>query len=401
MKVLLLECKEIFDIRLLLILLFFTVIFYHLYMQVLRYPHANFGTASEYDIPFEMELVQEWGPTLNARELNKVAEKEAELMKEVDPVVASNEVLKKVGIHDFKQLKEIQCDLVEKDRLTGQEAEIIKAYDDIFFETSDDISKICFELQVLSRLTESIGWEWDMDESQANNLLDSYGDSIYRNEKVERMTTDYTSLNSYGAMYILRKDVRLLLVLIIIGNFVATISYQVKERLSGVLPIYVVCAGRGIFGKQLAASVLSCGILGAVQTICYLVLYWAKGLGAFWGCPAWTTYDSFYWPVPNFGWYAAVHLLLVWLVATASSVIVYLIGRAAVNYIAGIAISIPAGLVLSFSFMALFIQLFSYEENPLPPYWEVWVSGGFVLGCAMVGIARLWRDRRRDYLCWK
>ena len=61
MKILIKECKKIMDIRVLLVIAVFTVLFYHLFLEVTIYPAGGQTTNSPYDMPFYAELIESWG----------------------------------------------------------------------------------------------------------------------------------------------------------------------------------------------------------------------------------------------------------------------------------------------------------------------------------------------------
>ena len=60
MKILIKECKKIMDIRVLLVIAVFTVLFYHLFLEVTIYPAGGQTTDSPYDMPFYAELIRSW-----------------------------------------------------------------------------------------------------------------------------------------------------------------------------------------------------------------------------------------------------------------------------------------------------------------------------------------------------
>ena len=51
MKILIKECKKIMDIRVLLVIAVFTVLFYYLFLEVTIYPAGGQTTDSQYDMP--------------------------------------------------------------------------------------------------------------------------------------------------------------------------------------------------------------------------------------------------------------------------------------------------------------------------------------------------------------
>ena len=81
MKILIKECKKIMDIRVLLVIAVFTVLFYHLFLEVTIYPAGGQTTDSPYDMPFYAELIESWGTSLPREDWSKLDEKRKELGK--------------------------------------------------------------------------------------------------------------------------------------------------------------------------------------------------------------------------------------------------------------------------------------------------------------------------------
>ena len=75
MKILIKECKKIMDIRVLLVIAVFTVLFYHLFLEVTIYPAGGQTTNSQYDMPFYAELIESWGTSLPREDWSKLDEK--------------------------------------------------------------------------------------------------------------------------------------------------------------------------------------------------------------------------------------------------------------------------------------------------------------------------------------
>ena len=79
MKILIKECKKIMDIRVLLVIAVFTVLFYQLFLEVTIYPVGGQTTDSPYDMPFYAELIESWGTSLPREGWSKLDEKRKEL----------------------------------------------------------------------------------------------------------------------------------------------------------------------------------------------------------------------------------------------------------------------------------------------------------------------------------
>ena len=70
------ECKKIMNIRLILILALFTVLFYYLFMQCMYYPWDNAGSVAQMDL--SDRLMKEYGTALRYEDIGVLTEIKAE-----------------------------------------------------------------------------------------------------------------------------------------------------------------------------------------------------------------------------------------------------------------------------------------------------------------------------------
>lgn len=346
MKILIKECKKIMDIRVLLVIAVFTVLFYQLFLEVTIYPAGGQTTDSPYDMPFYAELIESWGTSLPREDWSKLDEKRKELEEAYTRIIAADQVLADAKITNYQELSRL------------------------VFEDSKG-SKLFFELQVLDRLDEY------------KNLQN--GDSI--------------SLMPGGIFYIVEKDMRMMGILLLICLAILALPYLIRERLCHVLPLYATTAtGRKLFDRQFQALVACCGFVGIVQFGIYVLVYVIKGLAVFWkgDCIDDTGLQLWCKNLP-FGFYMLLYMLLVFVFVLAAVVLIYLIGRTAGNYIAGIAFAIPACAGIGFLLIHIFVHLFQkpMDENSLPYSEELWILG-WILACACVLWWKMHRDHYRD-----
>ena len=141
-----------------------------------------------------------------------------------------------------------------------------------------------------------------------------------------------------------------------------------------------------------------CGFVGIVQFGIYVLVYVIKGLAVFWkgDCINDTGLQLWCKNLP-FGFYMLLYMLLVFVFVLAAVVLIYLIGRTAGNYIAGIAFAIPACAGIGFLLIHIFVYLFQkpMDENSLPYSEELWILG-WILACACVLWWKMHRDHYRD-----
>lgn len=188
-------------------------------------------------------------------------------------------------------------------------------------------------------------------------------------------------------------------ILLLICFAILALPYLIRERLCHVLPLYATTAtGRKLFDRQFQALVACCGFVGIVQFDIYVLVYVIKGLAVFWkgDCIDDTGLQLWCKNLP-FGFYMLLYMLLVFVFVLAAVVLIYLIGRTAGNYIAGIAFAIPACAGIGFLLIHIFVYLFQkpMDENSLPYSEELWILG-WILACACVLWWKMHRDHYRD-----
>lgn len=153
MKILIKECKKIMDIRVLLVIAVFTVLFYQLFLEVTIYPAGGQTTDSPYDMPFYAELIESWGTSLPREDWSKLDEKRKELEEAYTRIIAADQVLADAKITNYQEFSKTQETFFDKDTLTDEEKKIDQELSRLVFEDSKG-SKLFFELQVLDRLDE-------------------------------------------------------------------------------------------------------------------------------------------------------------------------------------------------------------------------------------------------------
>lgn len=263
MRIILKECKKVFDIKIIIILAVFTALFYIGFMEITIYPAGGQLTDSQYDVPFRAELIKEWGVNLSKKDWSKVEKKRQELKAEFEKLIVDNKLLKENNISTFDEFNQKKNELYDKKSNSKKEKELMEEIDNLAFENSAT-SKILFNLQELDTMEEFIGSQFFDDKKQMREYeKDGWFESFESKEGVEtqkeHMTKDYVSLLHEGVIYIWNQDVLKLCLLLLICFFVLIVYYQVKERLSGGIPIFVSThTGRRIFKIQFLASLISC-----------------------------------------------------------------------------------------------------------------------------------------------
>ena len=102
MRIIINECKKILDIRIMLLLCMFSILYYMTFTQIYLYPTGGQVTNTKYDIPFTAELVKEWGPKWKVKDEKQYQEKHQELEKDFTKIIKQDQELSKRGIVDYE-----------------------------------------------------------------------------------------------------------------------------------------------------------------------------------------------------------------------------------------------------------------------------------------------------------
>lgn len=141
MRIIINECKKILDIRIILLLCMFSVLYYMTFTQIYRYPTGGQVTNTKYDIPFTAELVKEWGPKWKVKDEKQYQEKHQELEKDFTKIIKQDQELSKRGIVDYEIFNKKYEELGQKTALSKQEKELDKILENYVFY-NDKTSKI-------------------------------------------------------------------------------------------------------------------------------------------------------------------------------------------------------------------------------------------------------------------
>lgn len=396
------EFKKLFDIKLIVILGAFTILFYIMYMQIYMYPAGGQMTDSPYDMPCAAELIKDIGPVLKLDDWSKFTQKKQEKTDELNKIIAIDEKLTKEGISTIEQIYDWKNKESEnespKNKKIEKEVSRLSFYD-------KKTSKLMFELQFMNGIEElrwgSTGYGVDkkaLEKFDKELLNDSDYTEYYKNNIKKRVTKDYVSFLPVGIYYVLGCDMQHMAVLIMICSFVIIIISQIKERIRGVLPLYVTSkTGRGLFKKQLQAAVTASFLVGFIQCMIYVALFCIKGLYVFWKCENWSYADNaMFLDNISFGAYMVIYIMMVLVFSTAVAVPAYLIGRIAVNYIVGIAMSIPVCIVIGKIIFNILYVIFRLEQSYIMEFKPLLVILAGVLLAVIVSEIIMKADKTRD-----
>lgn len=155
MRIIINECKKILDIRIILLLCMFSILYYMTFTQIYLYPTGGQVTNTKYDIPFTAELVKEWGPKWKVKDEKQYQEKHQELERGFAKIIKQDQELSKRGIVDYEIFNKKYEELGQKTTLSKQEKELGKILENYVFY-NDKTSKIFLDIQALEHIRETI-----------------------------------------------------------------------------------------------------------------------------------------------------------------------------------------------------------------------------------------------------
>lgn len=269
------ELAKIFNFRLILILVGFALIFEYMFINWNYYP--GYSASSPYDVPFCEELVEEFGSTLSKDEYEDFVQKKESLIALVEAEMQNSEVFRTYGVETYEQFEKYHENL---DELTEEEI-LIHDETSNFWYDNEVTEQALFQIQVLDGYIENKGRAFFADENGLTFWSEHF--SYHSPEVAERLSTlfkrDEVSLLPYSVYSLINDDFIMLMILAVVCCFVLILSYQITERLRGILPIAVSSkVGRHIFRKQMLASMTSGAILGLVTGSIYGVMLWSTAL---------------------------------------------------------------------------------------------------------------------------
>lgn len=261
MKIFRKELAKVFNIRLIFILIGFAVIFEYLFINWNYYP--GYSANSPYDVPFYEELAAEFGPTLSREEYDDFLQKKKRLAALVEAEMQNSEVFRTYGVKTIEQFDEYHNKF---DELTEEEAVIQEETTNFWFR-NEVTEPLLFRIQVLNQYIENEGTHFFADDRAAEYWSDYF--SRHSPEVAKRMQTlfrrDEVSLLPSSVYDLINDDFMRLVILSVVCSFVLILSYQITERLRGIIPMAASTrTGRRIFRQQMSASVISGAFLGLV-----------------------------------------------------------------------------------------------------------------------------------------
>lgn len=393
------EIRKVLSIRLIVILLLFSL----LYVTQIPYLLMEWWnhSASPYEVDLHRELIGKFGATITADEWEDFMAFRQDLIDELMEYVLQDEIMQKYEINTYEKYEK-QHEISAFEEAYG--TELGQEYSRLIFD--DPVtSPLNFKIQTLDNLiaAKESGHIFSSKEDaekkiQSTDYYKKMSDSA-QNRVVQLWTGKELSLLHEAVTENVKDDFVRMAILAVIWCFVLILPYQISERLKNVRDIQLTTkTGRKIFGKQAAISALLGILIGVMVSGVYAYMLWRKGAFDFIHCPV-NIMMIRYWVDITYGQFLLLYACELIMTSVVSALLAYLIGRLSANYIVGLGISIPVTVILCVAVNFIMITPFCLDLSKMFSFFLICIPL-IILPIAVLLLtgAMLRRDRVRDIL---
>lgn len=398
MKLLVYEVKKILNVKLLIVLCLFTMLFYNMFIAIWIHPEDSADCRAQNDLATVLRNEYGYETHLPYEDYEVLEEVRQEQIRKLDEMVLKSSILQEAEITSYQQLRAMEYDTMtdaveeELNRIMFDEG-IREVFLTQTIEGIYDDMKVC----------PLFGVEAGKEREVADKFLSigsMYDD--YTKEAIERVASvikdNSLSLMPTSILHHLLFDFPCFGVLLVISCLLLILPYQIRERLAGVNPLMATThTGRNLWKSRYSSAVIACVFVCAVQSIIFCMVLNRADVLQYWNYAISGNDRNMFWFDMSFGTYLIVNFVLYTIVAVSIMTVFYLISRLSVNYIVGVAIVIPITVVIG-ALLPLFTRAFlSVERSMLydvvRPIGIVFVL--FVAAMCIVFALQKW-DKRRD-----
>lgn len=399
MRILGYECRKILNIKLLMALLVFTLLFYNMFISVVFHPDDSADCDAQNDFAFILKEEYGYDTVLPYEDFGVAEEILQDQIRKLDALVQESSILKEAGITSYEELQEAhQDDMADE------------IYEEMIRIDFEEGIRYLFLKQHIEGLYEMMefnpimGVETGKEMEAAETFLSHREANDYSKEAIERVANviqeDRLSLLPDSVLFHLKEDLPRLGILLIISCLILILPYQIRERLAGGNPLFATSnTGRSLWGKRYCAAVISCLLVCVLHFFLFCMVLAKSDILQYWNYPVNGNGRDFYWFDMNLGTYLTGEWMLYSMIALGTMTVFYLISRLSVNYIVGAAVGVPATVVfgiLTVQFTKLFLNVTkSVEYNLLRPVGFTAILLA-IAGAIVYGFKR-W-DKRRDIM---
>jgi hypothetical protein len=394
MRVIINEIKKIWNIKLLLVAIIISGLFYTIFMSNYITYFKN-GHSTTEEIEYTMEMTNNYGATITDGEFSNFMEEREALISEAEEFINALPIFAVVGIYNFEDYERVH----DKRDTSERETEAIWTL------LGEESNFVRFKIQALDSIEERYYNYLEYTLDRALNSEDTPKRELVRLQEIKEKEEYRNIMDVYSFENTVSYSIYLAILTILI-TLVLVSPLIVNDRSSNIhLLQYSSKNGRRILSQQLISIIISAFmvttlsvlIFGVIYTINDTFVFWNNGLTSFLNVAV-----DFFWFDLTYGQYIIFYILLLYILSIGSATIAFVISRFSQNLIALIMKLIPVFSVFCLISFTVFLNTFGnsnllYRVTKVP-----WLEPIVCLFVLLIGLASsiyiLKREKNNDLL---
>jgi hypothetical protein len=379
MRVILNEIKKIWNIKLLLVAIVISSLFYMIFMMnYITYFKTGHSTSEE--IEYAMEMTRNYGATITDEEFSDFMSERQSLISEAEGYIKAFPIFSEVGIYNFEDYERIH----EKDDETEREHEAIWTL------LREEANFVRFRIQALDSIEEWYNHYPKYTLDRALSSEDTPKRELVRLQEIKEKEEYRNIIDAYSFENTVSYSIYLAILTILIT--LVLVSPLVVNDHSGNIHLlqYSSKNGRRILLQQFISIIISAFIITTLMILIFGAIYTANGTFIFWnnGLTSFLNVAvDFFWFDLTYGQYIIYYILLLYILSIGSATVAFVISRFSQNLISLIMKHIPVFGVFCLIGFKVFFKTFSnvnffYRLTGLP-----WLEPIVCLSVLLIGLA--------------
>ncbi|GCD08678.1 hypothetical protein [Clostridium tagluense] len=363
MRIVFNEIKKIFNFKMVIMIMFISLIMYYLFISF-DFKYFPNGRPEKDNYKISIQMLKDYGTSMDKKEFINFKELYNNQIQEANKYLKARPEFASAGITTYKKFKGI-------DR---NNEKLGKLRDKVVFEDNVDIF---WELQARENIIERYGEiDGNIDRNLNENQLERYNE-VVKNDSITSILP-YFVFENYNNLI---KNVAMLIVLSII--FMISPIY-IKDSINKVNYLqYTSKTGRKIFRNKLVSALISSFIIISIHLACFFILYSHNKVGMFLNSSINSVFNiHLYWYNINFIQYIQLTIIAIYVLGFAVTLIVTFISRIAPNYITLIGVQVPITFIIiyvSSKYLMNNLTITWFPKYFLPLAYFILVSIGLIL----------------------
>ncbi|MCL2019202.1 MAG: hypothetical protein FWG70_05515 [Oscillospiraceae bacterium] len=368
MRIIFHEMKKIWNLKIIGIIVIFSLMFYVAFLSFFVEHHPN-NHHSAANLAYCVMLVEKYGNTLQPEQLEEFRQVYDELLREADIFIAANPRFAEIEVYNYadylQKTEELYADGGEEE-LTDEANEILimmsREFHDLPYINLPDDTKITASSPENNSIANNImaadgilsRYETVLDPSvllEHGGVPNLPGTNAVRKRHTEMVSTDeYKSVIPNETIWYTVEYAKYVALLVVIATLILLSPLLTTDRIRKVHQLqYTAHEGRRIIRKQLAAVLMSSLILTSAMILGFGAVFATNNTQFFWNSYV-SSFNSFWYLSVKltFGQYVLVMVGLLYLAGLLAALLAFILSRFCSNYIALVAGLIPSAFALGF-----------------------------------------------------